>query len=141
MASTRRGIRNIGGGASQIARGVGQVAQGVGQAARGLLNKAASSVEAVINALVRQQNALEQQVQRTIQAIIAQVVGGVWVGAGADAFVNELQTEFLPLSASLDSSIAQMIQSVRSAEEIVEEADKQASQVADIWGDLVDAIF
>jgi hypothetical protein len=101
----------------------------------------ASGVEAVINVLARQQNALEQQVQRTIQAIIAQVVGGVWVGAGADAFVNELRTEFLPLSASLNSNIGQMIQSVRSAQEIVEQADSQATQVVDAWADLVDAIF
>ena len=95
----------------------------------------------MLNVLARQQNALEQQVQRTIQAIIAQVVGGVWVGAGADAFVNELRTEFLPLSASLNSGIGGMIQSVRSAQEIVEEADNQASQVVDAWADLVDAIF
>jgi hypothetical protein len=105
------------------------------------MRAAASGVEAVLNVLARTQNALEQQVQRTIQAIIAQVVGGVWVGAGADAFVNELRTEFLPLSASLNSNIAGMIQSVRSAQEIVEEADNQASQVVDAWADLVDAIF
>jgi hypothetical protein len=95
----------------------------------------------VINVLVRQQNALQQQVQRTIQAIIAQVVGGVWVGAGADAFVNELRTEFLPLSASLDSGIGAMVQSVRSAQEIVEQADNAATQVVDAWTDFVDAIF
>jgi hypothetical protein len=105
------------------------------------MRAAVSGVEAVLNALGRTQNALEQQVQRTIQAIIAQVVGGVWVGAGADAFVHELRTEFLPLSASLNSDIEQMIQSVRSAEQIVQEADNQAAQVVDAWTDLVDAIF
>ena len=133
--------RNIARGVGRIGRGVGEIGRGVGQIARGLFSTVASGVEGVINVLVRQQNALQQQVQRTIQSIIAQVVGGVWVGAGADAFVNELRTEFLPLSASLDGSIGAMVQSVRSAQEIVEQADNAATQVVDAWADFLDSIF
>ena len=133
--------RNIARGVGRIGRGVGEIGRGVGQIARGLFSTVASGVEGVINVLVRQQNALQQQVQRTIQSIIAQVVGGVWVGAGADAFVNELRTEFLPLSASLDSGIGAMVQSVRSAQEIVEQADNAATQVVDAWADFLDSIF
>ena len=98
MASIRRGIRNIGGGVSQAARRVGQVG-------RGLLRTAVGALDAVVNVLARQQNILEEQVQGNIRAIIGQVTSGVWIGAGADAFVQELQTEFLPVSASLDNSI------------------------------------
>jgi len=134
MASIRRGLRNIGGGLSQVARGVGQIG-------RGLLRTATGAVDAVVNILARQQNALQDQVRGTIQTIIGQVTGGVWVGAGADAFVQELQSEFLPLSASLDNSLGRMIQSVRSAQNIVEQADNQAAQVVDAWTDIVDAIF
>ena len=134
-------LRDIARGVGRIRRGIGEIGRGVGQIGRGLFRAVASSVEAVINVLARQQRVLEDQVQRTIQAIIAQVVGGVWVGAGADAFVNELRTEFLPLSASLNSNIGQMIQSVRSAQEVVEQADNAATQVVDAWADLVDAIF
>ena len=134
MASIRRGLRNIGGGLSQVARGVGQIG-------RGLLRTATGAVDAVVNVLARQQNALQEQVRGTIQAIIGQVTGGVWIGAGADAFVQELQSEFLPLSASLDNSLGRMIQSVRSAQNIVEQADNQAAQVVDAWTDIVDAIF
>ena len=134
MASIRRGLRNIGGGVSQIARGVGQIG-------RGLLRTAVGAVDAVVNVLTRQQNILEEQVQGTIRAIIGQVTSGVWIGAGADAFVQELQTEFLPISASLDNSIGQMIQGVRSAQNIVEQADNQATQAVDAWSEIVDAIF
>jgi hypothetical protein len=101
----------------------------------------AAGVDAVVNVLLRQQNILQEQVQGTLRAIIGQVTGGVWVGAGADAFVRELQTEFLPLSASLDNGIGQMVQSVRSAQEIVEQADNQATQVVEAFGEILDAIF
>ena len=134
MASIRRGIRNIGGGVSRIARGVGQVSQG-------LLKTAVGAVDAVVNVLIRQQNILEEQVQGTIRAIIGQVTSGVWIGAGADAFVQELQTEFLPVSATLDNSIGRMIRGVRSAQSLVEKADNQATQVVDAWAEIVDAIF
>jgi hypothetical protein len=134
MASISRGLRNIGGGVSQIARGVDQIS-------RGLLRTASDAVDAVVNVLIRQQSILAQQVEGTIRAIIGQVTAGVWIGAGADAFVQELQTEFLPVSASLDSSIARMIQGVRSADNLVEQADNQATQVVDAFAELVDAIF
>ena len=134
MASIRRGLRNIGGGVSQIARGVGQIG-------RGLFKTVSGAVDAVVNVLARQQNILEEQVQGTIRAIIGQVTGGVWIGAGADAFVQELQSEFLPISASLDSSLGRMIQGVQSAQNLVEQADNQATQVVDAWNDILDAIF
>jgi uncharacterized protein YukE len=134
MATIGEGLANIGDGVSQIAKGVGQVSQG-------LLRTASDAVDAVVNALIRQQSILEDQVRGNIEAIIGQVTSGIWIGAGADAFVQELQTEFLPVSASLDSSIGRMIQGVQSAQNLVEQADKQATQVVDTWAELVDAIF
>ena len=141
MANLNRALRRVGSGGSQVASGLGQVARGVQQISRGLFSTVAAGVDAVVRNLARQRNVLQDQVEGTIRSIIGQVTSGVWVGAGADAFVRELQTEFLPISASLDSGIAQIAQSVQSAQQIVEEADNQAAQVVNTWTELLDSIF
>jgi uncharacterized protein YukE len=141
MANINRVIRGVGSAVSGVARGTGRAARKVKRGTGALLKTALSAVDAVVNVLTRQQNVLEEQVEGTIQSIIAQVTGGVWIGAGADAFVQELQTEFLPVSQSLDNSIGRMIQGVRSAQKLVEEADNKATQVVDSFVEIVDSIF
>ncbi len=68
-----------------------------------LLKLARQVVESVMGQLMQQFNVVQEQAMSPMKAMVDQVVGGVWVGDGADAFVEEVSPSS-PSSIPFDCS-------------------------------------
>lgn len=108
----------------------------------GILKVVTSAVTNIIGGLGKQQNIIQELIQTPIQGMIGQVTGdGIWTGSGADAFVEELNSIFLPDTQNIQDTIKSMSDSISSARDLIEEADKKAaSSVGDLI-DIFDNIF
>ncbi|WP_129629709.1 hypothetical protein [Candidatus Oscillochloris fontis] len=72
---------------------------------------------------------IQERVQNPTQSIIQKVTGGVWIGKGADAFVNELSTTCLPGVMQTVDNINDFKTKVTSAKERIEQADEEAERL------------
>ena len=98
-------------------------------------------LDTVLGQLTQQFDILDNAVRSPMQTMISEITSGVWVGQGADAFVEELTTLFIPGTEGLQSSITGMGQGINAALDLVDQADEKAQGiVGDIVG-IFDAIF
>lgn len=91
-----------------------------------LLRIARAVVEQVINQVTAQINVVEDQVRQVLQGFVQQVLGGVWQGRGADEFVNEISSVAMPRLTQLIGSITMINTNVRTAVQIMDDADTRA---------------
>lgn len=64
-----------------------------------LLRFARQVVANVLSQLTQQLNIVQQQALQPMRTMIQQVTGGVWVGDGANAFVQEVSSLMIPCRA------------------------------------------
>ena len=57
-----------------------------------LLRLAEQVVQQVMQQVTQQLGQIEQMALQPMQTMVQQVTGGVWIGNGADAFVNDVTT-------------------------------------------------
>jgi hypothetical protein len=118
------------------------VTDAVTDAVGGVVKYVASGIDTVLGVFNQQQNIIEQMVQAPLRAMISEVTGGIWTGAGADAFVQELTSDFVPGTQSIFGSIGNVIKSVTNAAESIGSADGSASKQVTGWiEDIVSSIF
>ncbi len=106
-----------------------------------LLRLARKVLESVLGKLVKQMDILENAVRLPVKAIMQEVTGGVWIGKGAEAFVNELSELFMP---DVDQS-TQLIDGTRTAITkamgLVDDADQQSFARINDLGDVFKQVF
>lgn len=98
-------------------------------------------VDTVLGQLTKQISQLDDFVRAPMQAIIDEIVGGVWVGDGADAFVNELSSIFIPGTDGLKTSVSSIGAGINKAIDIMDQADNKAQSVVDDLVGVFDSIF
>lgn len=107
-----------------------------------LMRIARAVLQQVINQIQGLVNEALETVLNPVNAIIQEIVGGdTWRGAGANAFVEELQSILVPDVDRLIRSGERGCQSLISAEQIMSQADKDVSRLVDGFGDLVSGIY
>lgn len=70
-----------------------------------------------------------------MQAMIQQVVGGVWIGEGANAFVEEVSSLMLPGVGRVGETITTMHRNLNHAIDVMDQADQQVNSLV---GGLID---
>ncbi len=70
-----------------------------------LLKFARAVVQGVLNQINQQLRVIEEAAMNPIKQMVQSVVGGAWRGKGADAFVQEMQSELLPAFANLVGAV------------------------------------
>jgi len=114
----------------------------VGDAVGGVLKVVTPAIDAIVGVMGKQQGMIEDMVQAPVQAIIGEVTNGIWTGAGADAFIEECNSIFLPNAASIIDEIGAGMDSITQAVDTIQQADqKAASLVTDGLNELFDGIF
>jgi hypothetical protein len=79
---------------------------------------------------------------KPIQDMVTRVEkGGIWEGAGAELFVQECRSTFLPESESIIDRFRRKVEGINSARDIINEADRTAAQVADQFAELAEKIY
>ncbi|MCU0497382.1 MAG: WXG100 family type VII secretion target [Anaerolineae bacterium] len=96
-----------------------------------LLKIARMVLQQVLNQITQQLNIVEDQVKARLEGFVKEVVGGVWKGDGANRFVDEISSEAIPMLGNLAESIVNIGSSIRSAEQIMDQADARCRQIAE----------
>lgn len=74
-------------------------------------------------------NIIEQQGLSPIRMIVQQVLGGVWKGQGANAFVEELNTLAIPGIGKVGEHLSLMSQKLNFAQDVIDRADEHAGRL------------
>jgi hypothetical protein len=72
---------------------------------------------------------VEQQAMNPLRAIIQEVVGGVWKGKGADAFVEEVSNISIPGIGQVGEHLSTLTKKVRFAEDVIDRADEHVGRL------------
>ncbi len=94
-----------------------------------LLRLARAVLDTVLKGLNEQLNVVEQMAMSPIKAIIQQVVGGVWKGKGADAFVEEVSTLLIPNVGTVRDFIATTHANLEYARDVIDRADEEVDRL------------
>ena len=106
-----------------------------------LIRFARQVVENVLNQLMQQFNVVEQQARNPMQAMIQQVVGGVWIGEGTNAFVEEVSSLMLPGVGRVGEHITTMHRNLNHAIDVMDQADQQVTGLVNGLADVFGGIF
>lgn len=105
-----------------------------------LMSLARALLQAAISQILGQQNLVSEMVRSPMNAFIQQVMGGVWIGKGADAFVQSVQQEAFPVIENFVGSTTTLTTHINNAIDIMEQADREASQVVQTLVGIIEAI-
>jgi uncharacterized protein YukE len=106
-----------------------------------LLRFARQVVQNVLSQLTQQFNIIQEQAYKPMQMMVQQVTNGVWVGKGADAFVEEVSSLMMPGVGKIGDGINQFSKNIQNAMDVMDRADEQVSNVINGLGDLFGGIF
>ncbi len=106
-----------------------------------LLRFARSMVQNALSQLTQQFNVVQQQAHRPMQMMVQQVVGGVWVGKGADAFVQEVSSLAMPKVDQIAQRITRTQKNIQFASDCIDRADEQVRTKVNALGDRFGAIY
>ncbi|HRW06765.1 MAG: hypothetical protein KDE53_23565 [Caldilineaceae bacterium] len=106
-----------------------------------LLRFARQVVAGVMSQLTQQMNIVQQQAYRPMQMMVQQVTGGVWIGKGADAFVQEVQSMMMPNTNTIIQTITKTHRDIQRAIDVIDRADRQVQQKVNGLADLFNSIF
>ena len=106
-----------------------------------LLRFARQVVQNVLSQLTQQFNIVQEQAYSPMQAMVQQVTDGVWVGKGADAFVDEVSGLMMPGVGKIGDGINVFSKNITNAMDVMDRADDQVSGMVNALGDIFDSIF
>ncbi|MCB9005801.1 MAG: hypothetical protein H6656_00180 [Ardenticatenaceae bacterium] len=106
-----------------------------------LVKIAKQVVNGVRQSLMGQVNLLDTAVKAPIQMMVKEVVGGVWVGEGADAFVEQCTRMFIPQTDFITNGARAMHAGIGKALDIMEAADKKSTGFVNNVGGLFSNIY
>ena len=106
-----------------------------------LLRFARQVVQNVLSQLTQQFNIVQEQAYSPMQAMVQQVTDGVWVGKGADAFVEEVSGLMMPGVGKIGDGINVFSKNITNAMDVMDRADDQVSGMVNALGDIFGSIF
>lgn len=86
-------------------------------------------VEGVLSQLTQQLNVVQEMAMAPMRAMIQQVVGGVWRGEGANAFVQEISTLMIPGVGRVAQTITGLSSNLQHAQNVIDRADEEVSKI------------
>jgi len=90
---------------------------------------------------VAQQSQQVEDVAGVIRTGMQPIAGGGWVGLGAQAFIDEVQSRLLPEIAALIASIGGFGGGITQALDIIGQGDNDVFGIVNSVSDIFDSIF
>lgn len=106
-----------------------------------LLRFARQVVANVLSQLTQQLNIVQNQAMQPMRTMIQQVTGGVWVGDGANAFVQEVSSLMIPGVGKVGENITTMQRNLNRAIEVMDRADQQVNSMVRGLSDVFNGIY
>jgi uncharacterized protein YukE len=94
-----------------------------------LIKIARSALEGVLSQLGNQIRVVTDQALNPARAMVQAVVGGIWRGNGADAFVNEISSLMIPGVGQVIDHITQLSSDITNARDIMDRADESVERL------------
>jgi len=107
---------------------------------RVLLQIARAVVAQVQSQLTQQLNIVQNQVEAQFKNYIQTVMGGVWTGRGADAFVESVNKEGMQIVENILTGVTGMNGNITRAVEIMDQADRTCRSAVENLTSTFDAI-
>jgi hypothetical protein len=106
----------------------------------GILSALINEVEGAIDNVMKQ---VEESVgvEDAIKSALNPIVGGAWVGQGADAFIQVVNQELIAALRDLILSISALGQLIKDALDFIKEVDEMLSNPIGVVESVFDAIF
>lgn len=96
----------------------------------GILFKLAKMVlNSVLQGLNQQLNIIEDQAKAPMRAMVEQVTGGIWIGQGADAFVDEVMNLVTPKVTNIMDVVSTFSGNLVKARDLIDRADEETQQL------------
>lgn len=106
-----------------------------------LLRFARAMVQQALSQLTQQLNIVQDQAYKPMQMMVQQVTNGIWVGRGADQFVQEVTSLAMPSVDRIGQQIVKTQQNINFAIDTIDKADEQVRGKVNALGDLFGAIY
>lgn len=108
---------------------------------RALIRLARRVVEGVLSQLTSQLNIVQEMALAPMRAMVQAVVGGIWVGEGANAFVEEVSSLMIPGVGRVAEHIQIMQKNIQHAVDVIDRADEQVQAKINGLADLFGSIY
>lgn len=108
---------------------------------KALLRFARAVVQSVLSQLTQQLNIVQEAALAPMRAMVQAVTGGVWIGKGADAFVQEVSSLMIPGVGQVMQHIQGVQQNLNRATEIIDKADNDVNSMVNQVSDIFEGIF
>lgn len=93
------------------------------------LRLARAVLDTILSQLTQQQNIVQDMALKPIDAMVQQVMGGIWIGKGADAFVQEVKSLVIPGIKASQTNITKMNSNLVFARERIIRADQEVDRL------------
>lgn len=100
-----------------------------------LIRMARKILQGVLSQLTQQLNIVQNAALAPMRAMVQQVMGGIWIGQGANAFVEEVSSLMIPGVGQVMDHITFMNTNLQRAMDIIDDADKRSQSLANSLGD------
>jgi uncharacterized protein YukE len=97
-------------------------------------------VQDVISQVTQQANLVEEMMN-SVRTGMQPIMGGAWIGQGAEAFIDEVESRLIPEVMALIASVMGFGGGITQALNLVSQADNDAFGVVGGVMDLFDSIF
>lgn len=94
-----------------------------------LIRMARAVVQNVISQMLKQLSIVEEQAFNPMRAMVQAVVGGVWRGEGANAFVEEVSSLMIPGVGQVMEHISQTTSNLQYAVDVIDRADEEVNRL------------
>lgn len=106
-----------------------------------LIRMARQVVRNVTSQLTQQLNIVQNQAMQPMRAMVQQVMGGIWIGEGANAFVQEVSSLMIPGVGQVMEQISITTRNIDRAVDVIDEADKQVQGMVNSLNDVFSRIY
>ncbi|MFN8455173.1 MAG: hypothetical protein U0401_10990 [Anaerolineae bacterium] len=107
---------------------------------KALIRLARKVVQGVMSSLMQQLNVVQEQALAPMRKMVQAVVGGIWIGDGANAFVEEVNSLVIPGVGQVGEHISTVHKNLQHACDVIDQADAQVTSkvngLADIFGGI-----
>ena len=106
-----------------------------------LIRIARQVLNTVLSQLSQQFDVVTDQALSPMRMIIQQVTNGVWVGQGANAFVEEVSSLMIPGVGQVGTNINTIADNLRFAVDVMDRADEQVNTMVNGLADIFDGVY
>lgn len=108
---------------------------------RALIRLARKVVEGVMSQMMQQLNIVQDQALAPMRQMIQAVTGGIWIGDGADAFVDEVSSLVIPGVGRVAEHIGIVHKNLQHAVDVIDQADATVNGKVNGLGEIFQNIY